>query len=265
MSPAIRRTVFNAALTVLVIGLSGQVLGVPNLHNALAVPLGILFGIPGVIGFALGSLFHNIVTPGPGLGVIALLIGDIAVAASGYVLWGERQVPAVSETHRELLTGAARYLLVGGVALLIGVGVQATGLMLGGRAPFAVALVLALSERAIPILLIGPFVIVALATVGYREAASSRTDAVTMRQLAGSCLVLGLWVGTGFLLSAVRQDLVARPGFTRETVLSALPQLLEPLVLFSVGPGYNAMQLSTAGLSVFVVAVLVLGDRRPAT
>lgn len=254
-----RRAVSVGALTVIVSSVSGSVFAAPHIENALALPVGILFGIPGIAGFVAGVVVHEVFTLGPEIGIVARVVGDTIVVAGGYVLWGERPVPAIGDGRRELLTGVTWYLLVGSVALLLAVGVEATGVMLVGQAPFFVAVTLALSEWALPTLLLGPFVLVGLATVGHWESPSARTGTVRTSRLAGACLVLGLWVGAGSVLSGVRQDVAARPGFTEEAVLHVVPPVLESVVAFSVGRGYHVTHLLVASLAVFTVTALVLG------
>jgi len=184
----------------------------------------------------------------------------VVLVAVGYLLWGQRSVPAIGDDRRDLLAGTARYLLVGGVALLLAVGVEAVSTFPGDRAPFGVAVVLTLSERAVPTLLLGLAVLLALGTIGDRKRVPPPNETVTPVRLVGACLVLAFWLGAGSVLSAVRQDVAAGTGYSLGVVVAKAPAVLEPLVAHSLGAGYYTIQVSLAALAVSAVAWLALDD-----
>jgi len=259
----VRLTVVIGGVTFVSNETLSRTLGIPQVTSALAVPLGILFGVPAVAGFVLGSLLYRLLVVEPEMIHAVHVVADVVLVAGGYLLWGRRRVPGIGDERRELLAGAARYLLVGGVALLLAVGVETVGAFPSDRAPFGVAAVLTLSNLAVPTLLLGLAVLLALGTVGNRKCEPLPNVTVTPGRLIGAYLALGLWLVTGSVLSAVRQDVTAGTNYSLEVVVRKSPSVLEPLVTHSLGTGYYVIQVSLAALAVSAVAWLVLGDLQP--
>jgi len=240
-------------------------LGLPHFDTMLAVPFGILFGIPGVAGYALGILLSEFVTAGPAIGSGVRIASGLVLATGGFVLWGDHEVPTVRDAPSALATALVRYLLVAIVSLLVSTGLQGFGTMLGRQMPFAVAAIVVLSARTIPTLVLGPVVLLALSSAGFRPSVTAPTRSPGLGRLLGACLVVGGWLLAGSLLSGVREDVVSPTGIDRGVIVDLVPAVLRPLVAFAVGPGYYTTHLSAASVAVVVAATLLFRDSRSGT
>jgi len=244
-----------------------------RVEETLAVPFGVVFGVPGAVGFALGNAILEVATAGLGTGSVVRFGSDLLLAWGAYVLWGTRPVPDVRNGIRRIrenqtgsvITTSARalatHVLVGTAALLCAVAVQALGLLVVGQRSFAVSVIVGLSERAVPAVLLSPVVLVALSALGKRGRGTERVRPVGPVRVLGVVLAVAGWMAVGLALSAGRQD-VLTVFFSFDPVVGALPSALEPAVRFVLGPGYYPTQAAVASAFLAVVLLLVFPAER---
>lgn len=251
--PVVERAFVSGVLVLVLGALAGPLLSAPGLVGALALPVAVLFGLPGVIGFAAGTAALDGLS-GLFLSAAVTLVADGLLVGLCWLLWGGREVPDPRNA-----AAVGRAALVAAVALLAAVGVRALAGSLLGTVPFAAVAVTRLTRHAVPVVALGPLLLVVagrlLETV---PAASPRGRPADARTLALG-LVLGGWLVAASLLGLLHEDYVAIPGLDSGVLLSKLPGPLETPVLLVVGPLFPALQALGALFVALLAAALLRG------
>jgi hypothetical protein len=254
--------VASSTAVLLVSVLSGWVMGLPAVVYALAVPVGIFFGMAGAVGFALGRLFFGLWSNSVSIVSIVQFGGDFCLVAVGYLLWNGSPVPAVGDGWRVVLSRVVRYLLTATTAVICNVAIVSLGSTSLGRIPIG---------ASVPVLFIdrGGFVIVlgalGLVLMGFIDAGTPQTaqrmPTLTNRSRFAVVLVAFAWLGGTFVLGLVRQDITSVPG-AREEFFDYAPPVAVPVAEFVLGPGYYGIQVLGAVLASSVAIGLIAYARR---
>lgn len=252
------------ATGILVVGLLfGRLLGVAPLVYAVAIPLGILFGWVGAIGFAVGNLLRDLTLGTAGPSSVIRLVGDLLLVAIGVASWGVRAPPTHHDRPRALLGGLWAYAISAVVASLWSVAFVASGMTLVGGTAFGNSAAALVVDRAVPVTVFGPFVLLGLASVmGRRPAIPLPSFRPSGRTRIGVLVVGASWLGGGLALSLVRRDVASLPGAGVDFA-AYLPDGVGPVALFVIGPLYPVVLASLAVLA--LVAGFFLLDGRPGT
>lgn len=254
--------VVGTAAAIFVAGLlSGRVLGVGHLIYAFAIPLGILFGWVGALGFAVGSLLRDLTLGTAGPSSVVLLVGDLLLVAFGVAIWGGRALPARHDRTRELLVDLWAYESSAVIASLWSIAFVASGMTFLGGTAFGNGVAALALDRAVPVTLLGPFVLLALASAHDRRPANPHASfRPAGRTLIAVLLVAVAWVGGGLALDLVRRDVASLPGAGADLV-AYIPDWFGPVALFAIGPLYPVVQMALAVIALVAGLVLIGGER----
>lgn len=255
------QVVLTGSMAVLFVSVvSTLVLELPMLVYGLAVPIGIFFGIPGAVGFAIGRLFFALWTSNVAPVVLVQFGGDLLLVAIAYYVWDGRALPEGGDNWSVAFSGAIRYVLTGAIALGCNVVVVSIGSMLLGRIPVVASVPVLFADRGGIVILGGVFGLLGLRFLAGRTPATPEgTPTLSNRRLLGVTVLLFVWVAGAGALGLLRQDITSVPG-SREGIASYLPAVVIPLFEFALGPAYHPIQvLGVTLLIVIVILGLVVG------
>jgi len=257
------RVTVVASLTLGVGVVGARLLGRPALAYLLAVPSGILLGLAGAVGFAVGGLLAALWTGTASLPTVAHLAGDLVLVTVGFLGWATRPALRPGGPPRAVLSGVFAFLRVATVALLASVGLTAVALEALGTVPVAAAVPVLLVDRG-PAVLGGVVVLLLAGRVVDRPASAADPDgprrsraARWAGRTAPFVLVHGWLVAAG-AASLLRQDLTSLPG-ARAEFAAMLPEAIAPMALAAMGPYYLPLQVG--GCAVVLAALLGLLTR----
>lgn len=243
-----------AGFTALLGFVSGRFFGFLGLEYALAVPAGILFGPWAAVGVAFGGVLQVLPSGAVGPGTLVEAVADAILVLVGGAFWGDRAVPVVDPDAS--LLDAGTYVVAALVACACGVAwlVSAAPLLVGES--FVAAMPVQFTSRALPLLTLGPLVLLvggALRRHGSLPTADWPTMA--LRNRLGIVLVASLWLGGGFLLGLVHQDVTSIPK-ARAQLVGYLPGPAASLALLVVEGWYRQTQAAVALVATAVVGFL---------
>jgi hypothetical protein len=246
-----KRLLVAAGLTATVQVVSTWLLLTPTLVDALAVPLGVLLGVPGAVGFGLGRAIVAVLAVDTTVATVVEIGLSVLFAVLAHLLWAGNRLPGPEATIPDRVSAAWGVLLVAGVAFLLTVGTRALVSAFVGAAPFGVLVAVDLSERAVPAVVLGGGLLLCAAAVGFDDPTATPTGRRSPRSvLALGALVVG-WFAVGIALSLGRQEFVTAGVLDRQLLAASLPDVAHEAAFAVLGPFYQVVH---AGMFLTVVA-----------
>lgn len=255
--------VLGITIVTLLIGVvCGWVFSMPWLVYAVAVPLGIVYGLPAALGFALGGLFLTLFAGTAGSGTAAVFLGDLVLVGVAAGLWPERRPPEISVRFYAIVTGLADYVLTAVVALVCATAITGVSGDLLGRMPVVTAVTVYLTHEGVAVLALGPVVIFVLGTLlGSPVGTVAQRPRPRLRTNVGVGVVAAGWLAGSSLLSLLRQDVMAIAG-AKESFAALLPVTIAPYIMEALGPQYAVFQAGVAVVASLLIGALLIRDRK---
>lgn len=228
--------VVGTCLVTLVVDVASGWLGGMALAYAIAIPLGIVLGLPAVLGVVVAGLIENAITASTPVHMVTRAVADVIFVGGGIVLWHGRDRPQIADGTLAVAGAVGRFVLVATLVGMLSASVHATALALFGSYSFTLQVPALLVDRLLPAVSLGPlFLLAAPSSLGRGH--EQHLPAVGPGRLVVACGVASLWVSGGIVLSLVRQDILAFPAI-RDSIANYVPAVIFPVVRAAVGEFY---------------------------
>lgn len=225
--------------------------------SGLAVPAGIVFGLPGAVGIGLAVLVVDASTLGPA--VVWVAVAHVALALLGYELWNRGILPTDPPAAFEGADFWLGVLSVTALSSVVAAALLAWGYEVLGLFPFHVSFPSAVVDFALGTLLVGLPALSAVTRLGGRRSVGGEAASAERRRfwlLLSTALLWSVGALVGSLGFAIREKLSADVFVSRG--LGVLYEVVHPDVF---GHGGRRAQVVFGGLVLTLLAGQLLVRR----
>jgi len=205
------RLLLDGVLTVESIGI------VLSLSAGLAVPLGVAFGVPGVIGLALGAFLLGILSGALSVSLLFYNLSVVLLAYFSHLLYRYGIGSGIAPDQRPV-RAVGRFAFVAAIACSGSAAFLAFAYQIAGITPFYITVTFAFLEFVVATAVVAPVIglaVVSSEQVSATRVSSTQDDALSPRSRWSLVVVPPLWLVTGFIgsIGFKLRERVSREGF----------------------------------------------------